>query len=257
MLDPLILHFTDITLITFISFSSIFAIVILNERLYYRTIFFFIDKAIFLYKTVWRECHFSLSFCLSQKKENGKICLFLFPNSNKRIFFAFTDTICRIDSSIGNIGEIFFFVKWIGEEAGKIWNLGREQVSAARCVSEDERDKFIVFFCENERRMDTAALNFRNEMHSERDANKTPTHRRLPRKHARRGIVNIWTSKRGERRLIGGCWLFSGWPLFSTTFLLKNSCFFSQITDARDKKQCDHPTLDAFQMNLIYYINCG
>jgi len=68
-----------------------------------------------------------------------------------------------------------------------------------RGVSEDKRDDFQInscFFIKMNviymlHRMDTAILNFRNETHSEHDANKTPTHRRLPRKHARCGIVNI------------------------------------------------------------------
>lgn len=163
------------------------------------------------------------------------IYLFPFPNSNKRMFFVSACTIYRIDSSIGGIsGQCSLWSGWRG-----IW--GRSGTwYASRYLRRDMfqrinegwlSDKSVgLFFTKMDvtlRRADTAALNFRNEMHIERDANKTPTHQRLPRKHARRGIVNIWTSKRGKHRLIGGCWLFSGWPLFfAIQFFVRKIIFF-------------------------------
>lgn len=170
-----------------------------------------------------------LSSSSSRKKANGVIYLLLFLNSNKcssHPAVRSAELIHRsgISGKISSGEELWARSRaWFidrgtfssGRNPGKIRRLMREQISAARCVLEDERGDFHLLFSHFWGKSTLgyagwvrAALNFRNETPGERDANKTPTHGRLPRKHARRGIVNIWTSKRGKRRLIGGCWPF-------------------------------------------------
>lgn len=110
---------------------------------------------------------------------------------------------------------LWLYIYWSAESLWQeIGNLKHEQIHVGNvtCSVEWTRwfpDKSVVFVKMGVRirsRMNTAALwIFETKMRGEPDANKTPTHRQLPRKHARRGIVNIWTSKRGKSRLIDGC----------------------------------------------------
>jgi len=202
-----------ITIIMFTLFNLIFAMILLVD--------WYSFLLIFLCKIVWREClSLSLSLSLSlflfsflkERKRNDLSSLI--SNSNKRIFFAFADTICKIDRKYW---ENFFCV---GEESEK--DLKLSLTNATRhprrdCFREWTKwllNKSVVFFFFYENGRCATQNGYGSLEFSERnDANKTPTHRRLPRKHARRGIVNIWTSKRGKRRLIGGFFVRS---LFSS-----------------------------------------